>query len=33
MDVCLSKLPLGWNGAYRHFRIRSTTSAPTAAVG
>jgi thiamine pyrophosphate-dependent acetolactate synthase large subunit-like protein len=20
MDVCLSKLPLGWNGAYRHFR-------------
>jgi thiamine pyrophosphate-dependent acetolactate synthase large subunit-like protein len=19
MDVCLSKLPLGWNGAYRHF--------------
>jgi thiamine pyrophosphate-dependent acetolactate synthase large subunit-like protein len=19
-DVCLSKLPLGWNGAYRHFR-------------
>jgi thiamine pyrophosphate-dependent acetolactate synthase large subunit-like protein len=22
MDVCLSKLPLGWNGAYRHFRHR-----------
>jgi len=20
MDVCLAKLPLGWNGAYRHFR-------------
>jgi thiamine pyrophosphate-dependent acetolactate synthase large subunit-like protein len=20
MDVCISKLPLGWNGAYRHFR-------------
>jgi thiamine pyrophosphate-dependent acetolactate synthase large subunit-like protein len=20
MDICLSKLPLGWNGAYRHFR-------------
>jgi thiamine pyrophosphate-dependent acetolactate synthase large subunit-like protein len=20
MDACLSKLPLGWNGAYRHFR-------------
>ena len=20
MDVCLSKLPLGWHGAYRHFR-------------
>ena len=20
MNVCLSKLPLGWNGAYRHFR-------------
>jgi thiamine pyrophosphate-dependent acetolactate synthase large subunit-like protein len=20
MEVCLSKLPLGWNGAYRHFR-------------
>ena len=20
MQVCLSKLPLGWNGAYRHFR-------------
>jgi thiamine pyrophosphate-dependent acetolactate synthase large subunit-like protein len=20
LDVCLSKLPLGWNGAYRHFR-------------
>jgi thiamine pyrophosphate-dependent acetolactate synthase large subunit-like protein len=20
MDVCLSKLPLGWNGAYRHFK-------------
>jgi thiamine pyrophosphate-dependent acetolactate synthase large subunit-like protein len=20
VDVCLSKLPLGWNGAYRHFR-------------
>jgi thiamine pyrophosphate-dependent acetolactate synthase large subunit-like protein len=20
MDVCLTKLPLGWNGAYRHFR-------------
>ena len=20
MDVCLSKLPLGWNGSYRHFR-------------
>jgi thiamine pyrophosphate-dependent acetolactate synthase large subunit-like protein len=20
IDVCLSKLPLGWNGAYRHFR-------------
>jgi thiamine pyrophosphate-dependent acetolactate synthase large subunit-like protein len=20
MDVCLSKLPLGWNGGYRHFR-------------
>ena len=20
MDVCLSKLPLGWNGAHRHFR-------------
>ena len=19
-DICLSKLPLGWNGAYRHFR-------------
>jgi thiamine pyrophosphate-dependent acetolactate synthase large subunit-like protein len=20
MDVCISKLPLGWNGSYRHFR-------------
>jgi thiamine pyrophosphate-dependent acetolactate synthase large subunit-like protein len=20
MEICLSKLPLGWNGAYRHFR-------------
>ena len=20
MEVCISKLPLGWNGAYRHFR-------------
>jgi thiamine pyrophosphate-dependent acetolactate synthase large subunit-like protein len=20
MDICLSKLPLGWHGAYRHFR-------------
>ena len=20
MDVCISKLPLGWNGAYRHFK-------------
>jgi thiamine pyrophosphate-dependent acetolactate synthase large subunit-like protein len=20
VDICLSKLPLGWNGAYRHFR-------------
>jgi thiamine pyrophosphate-dependent acetolactate synthase large subunit-like protein len=20
MDICLTKLPLGWNGAYRHFR-------------
>ena len=20
LDICLSKLPLGWNGAYRHFR-------------
>jgi len=20
MDMCISKLPLGWNGAYRHFR-------------
>jgi thiamine pyrophosphate-dependent acetolactate synthase large subunit-like protein len=20
LDVCLSRLPLGWNGAYRHFR-------------
>jgi thiamine pyrophosphate-dependent acetolactate synthase large subunit-like protein len=20
MDICLSKLPLGWNGAYRHFK-------------
>src|SRR5437764_15083808 len=20
MDISLSKLPLGWNGAYRHFR-------------
>jgi thiamine pyrophosphate-dependent acetolactate synthase large subunit-like protein len=20
MDVCLARLPLGWNGAYRHFR-------------
>jgi thiamine pyrophosphate-dependent acetolactate synthase large subunit-like protein len=20
MDVCLTRLPLGWNGAYRHFR-------------
>jgi len=20
MDICLAKLPLGWNGAYRHFR-------------
>ena len=20
MDICIAKLPLGWNGAYRHFR-------------
>jgi len=20
MEICLTKLPLGWNGAYRHFR-------------
>ena len=20
MDVCITRLPLGWNGAYRHFR-------------